>query len=191
MLIGRYTAVLDACVLHPAFVRGVLLWFAAERLFRPLWSATIWEEWERSLRRKFPDKSPEQLAEHRQKMEAEFEDAMVMGFEPLINSLQLPDPDDRHVLAAAIAGKADAIVTANLKDFPEAVTAPFNIEIIHPDDFMVSAIDLDTGRALAALKRHREALTKTNLSAVEYLDRFERCGLIQTHQRLQNLVGLL
>jgi hypothetical protein len=124
-------------------------------------------------------------------MEAEFEDAMVVGFEPFINGLELPDPDDRHVLAAAIAGRADAIVTANLRDFPEAVTAPLNIEVIHPDDFVVNAIDLDTGRALAALRRHREALTKTTPSPAEYLERFERCGLIQTHQRIQNLVDLL
>ena len=177
MLIGRYTAVLDACVLHPVFVRGVLLWFAAERLFRPLWSAAIWTEWERSLQRKHPDVTPEQLQAQRQKMETAFDEAMVVGFDSLINSLTLPDPDDRHVLAAAIVGRADAIVTANLKDFPEAATSPFNIEAIHPDDFIVNAINLDPARALTAFRRHREALSTTSPTPVEYLERFERCGL--------------
>lgn len=191
MLIGRYTAVLDACVLHPGLVRGVLLWFAAERLFRPLWTDEIWREWERSLIRKHPHVTLEQLAPQRRQMQDAFEDARVEGFEPLIEGLTLPDPNDRHVLAAAIAGRADAIVTANLKDFPPAVTAAFNVEIIHPDDFIVSAIDLDTGKALTALRRHREALSNSAPTASAYLDRFERCGLIQSHQRLQDLVDLL
>lgn len=191
MLIGRYTAVLDACVLHPAFVRGALLWFAAERLFRPLWSAEILDEWQRSLVRKFPDLTPEQLAGLRQTMETQFEDAMVTGHEPLIATLNLPDANDRHVLAAAIAGRADAIVTANLRDFPPAQVGLFNIEVIHPDDFFVNAIDLDTGKALTALRRHREALSNSTPTPGEYLLRFERCGLIQTHQRLQAVADLL
>lgn len=191
MLIGRYTAVLDACVLHPVFVRGVLLWFAAERLYRPLWSADILDEWQRSLARKFPELAAEQIAQHRLVMETAFEDAMVTGHQPIAQGLTLPDPDDRHVLAAAIVGRADAIITANLRDFPDEQILPFNVEAIHPDDFIVNAIDLDTGKALAALRRHREALTKTTPNPADYLDRFERCGLIQTHQRLQGVVDLL
>lgn len=191
MLIGRYTAVLDACVLHPAFVRGALLWFAAERLFRPLWSAEILDEWQRSLARKFPDLTPEQLRAQREVMEAQFEDALVTGYEPLIATITLPDPDDRHVLAAAVVGRADAIVTANLRDFPAAQVRLLNVEVIHPDDFFVNAIDLDTSKALTALRRHREALSRSTPTAADYLARFERCGLIQTHQRLQGVVELL
>lgn len=178
-------------MLHPGLVRGVLLWFAAERLFRPLWTDEIWREWERSLIRKHPQVTPEQLWPQREQMQDAFEDAMVEGFEPLIEGLMLPDPGDRHVLAAAIAGRADAIVTANLRDFPPDRTAPFNVEVIHPDDFIVSAIDLDTGKALTALRRHREALSSSAPTASQYLDRFERCGLIQAHQRLQGVVDLL
>lgn len=191
MLIGRYTAVLDACVLHPVFVRGALLWFAHERLYRPLWSAEILDEWQRSLERKFPDVPADKLAGQRAIMVSEFEDAMVCSCEPVAQGLILPDPDDRHVLAAAIVGRADAIITANLKDFPEAQTLQFNVEVIHPDDFLVNAIDLDAGKALAALRRHREALSTSAPSPAEYLERFERCGLIQTHQRLQAVVDLL
>lgn len=191
MLIGRYTAVLDACVLHPVFVRGALLWFAAERLYRPLWSADILDEWQRSLVRKFPDAPAERFAAQRALIESEFEDAMVSGYGGIAPGLDLPDPDDRHVLAAAIIGRADAIITANLKDFPQAQTLPFNVEVIHPDDFLVNAIDLETGRALSALRRHREALSTSAPSPTEYLDRFERCGLIQTRQRLQSVVDLL
>lgn len=191
MLIGRYTAVLDACVLHPAFVRGALLWLAAERLFRPLWSAEILDEWQASLLRKFPELTGDKLAASRTLMEVEFEDAMVSGYQPLIPALTLPDTNDRHVLAAAIIGGADAIVTANLRDFPNEVVGAFDIEVIHPDDFLVNAIDLDTGKALTALRRHRQALAQSRPTTADYLARFERCGLIQTHQRLQDVVDLL
>ena len=64
-------------------------------------------------------------------------------------------------------------------------------EVIHPDDFFVNAIDLDTKRALTALRRHREALSQSTPTGGDYRARFERCGMIQTHQRLQGLVELL
>ncbi len=72
-------------------------------------------------------------------------DCLVTGYEDLIASLSLPDPDDRHVLAAAIRADADVIVTYNLKDFPAETLAPFDIEAQHPDDFLVSLLDQAPG----------------------------------------------
>lgn len=184
MLIGRYLAFLDANVLHPAFLRGALLWFADERLFRPGWSADVMREWRESLKRKRQDLTDDKLDVMQGVMAEQFPEAEIDGYDALISALQLPDENDRHVLAAAIVGKCHGIVTANLKDFPVGYVSSFNIEVIHPDDFIVNIIDLHPSRALAACKRHRAAMSKSAPTADEYLERFEACGLIQAHGRL-------
>ncbi len=193
MIVGRYAAVLDACVLHPSFARGALLWMAAERLFRPLWSERILVEWERSLLRRFPDQTAERLAPVRQQMLDHFEDAMVTGHEPLAAALvaTLPDPNDVHVLAAAIVGRADAIITANRRDFPAEAVSPYRLEITHPDDFIVAMIDLAPERAVSSLRRHRGVLQKPPLDAHAFVDKFAKTGLVQSAARLRTLTGLL
>lgn len=190
MLIGRYTSVLDACVLHPAFLRASLLWFAAERLYRPIWSEQIFEEWARSLKRRFDDPA-EKLKAQRETMERAFPTAMVQLPDGLIEGLGLPDENDRHVLAAAVVGRADAIITTNLKHFPADVCAGYNLEVIHPDDFLVNVIDLHQDRAIAACRKHRAVLKAPPYSAAEFVAKFEAAGLIQTHQRLLPLIDLL
>lgn len=191
MLIGRYSAFLDANVLHPAFLRATLLWFADERLLRPVWSANVLAEWRRSIKERHEDVTDAKIDELQSKFTEHFPDAEVTGYEPFIDGLNLPDPDDRHVLAAAVVGRCNGIITTNLKHFPPETVGVFGIEVVHPDDFIVNVIDLDENRALAALRRHRAAMTQTNPSADEYLARFERSGLIQSHQRLQNRKELL
>ena len=184
MLIGRYLALLDANVLHPAFVRSAMLWFAHERLFRPAWSGHILEEWRRSVQRRHPDTSSDKLDALQTVMTEQFGDALIEGYEPFIDALNLPDKDDRHVLAAAIVGKCHGIITANTKHFPASVMAPFKMEVVHPDAFIVNIIDLHPGRALAACKHHRAAMKQSNPTADEYLDRFAAAGLVQAHARL-------
>ena len=193
MIVGRYAAVLDALVLHPSFARGALLWMAAERLFRPLWSERILAEWERRVSRRFPDRTPEALAPVRQVMIDNFEDAMVTGYEPLAVGLAdvLPDPDDVHVLAAAIVGRADAIITANRRDFPADAVARYRLDITHPDDFIVAMIDLAPERAVSALRRHREVLRKPPMEASSFVDKFAATGLVQSAARLRSLTELL
>ena len=83
-------------------------------------------------------------------------DYLVTGYEDLINSRVLPDPDDRHVLAAAICGGAEVIVTYHRKDFPRKMLAPFDIEAQHSDDFLLSLFDVAPGMVCAAIKRQRE-----------------------------------
>src|SRR3954449_10794149 len=94
-------------------------------LFRALWSAAVHEEWMRALLRNRPDLSRQKLERTRRLMDSHAADALVTGYEDLIPGLQLPDPDDRHVLAAAIRGRADVIVTANLREFPAEHIASF------------------------------------------------------------------
>lgn len=190
MLIGRYTSVLDACVLHPAFLRASLLWFAAEKLYRPIWSEEIFGEWAQSLERRFDD-PPQKLNTQRETMEKAFPGAMVQLPEGLIEGLKLPDANDRHVLAAAIVGRADAIITTNLKHFPPEICGRYSLEVIHPDDFLVNVIDLHQDRAVAACRKHRQVLKNPPYSAAEFVAKFEAAGLIQTHQRLLPLIDLL
>lgn len=191
MLIGRYSAILDACVLHRAFVRNALLWLSHAQLFRPLWSDEILDEWQGSIIRRKADVDKEALADQRQTMTAEFEDAMVSGHQALVPCVTLPDVKDQHVLAAAIVGRADAIVTENLKDFPEQALSVYAIEAIHPDAFLVNVIDLDPSRAIAALKDHRSALSRSTPTPDEYVARFDVEGMHQTRVRLKEFVGLL
>src|SRR5438270_9183993 len=113
---ARYSALLDACVLYPAHLRDLLLSMALTDLFRVRWTDRIHEEWIRNLVAAGHD--AEKLARTRRLMNEAVPDCLIEGYESLIETLKLPDPDDRHVLAAAITGGVDVIVTANLKHFP-------------------------------------------------------------------------
>lgn len=193
MIIGDYSAVLDACVLHPVWLKGALLWMAEEGLFRPLWSEQILDEWERSLTRRFPDTPSDGVKRQRALMTSEFEEAMVTIPPELLAFPQdlLPDQKDNHVLFAAICGRADAIVTANLRDFPIGIMRQYELEIRHPDDFLLDIISLDGKRAVAALQNHRHSLTKSKPDAVAYVERARACQLIQTHAKLQDYLDVL
>lgn len=191
MLVGRYPALLDANVLHPAFVRGALLWFADQRLFQPHWSPDILTEWRTSVIRRFPDVEDAKLLAKQEEMDEFFPDAMVTGYEAFVGCIDLPDAGDRHVLAAAVVGRCAGIVTCNTKHFPAQLVTPLGIEIIHPDDFIVNIIDLHPSRAVTACKNHRAAMKRSDPTPQEFLERYERAGLIQAHQRLSRHVDLL
>jgi hypothetical protein len=122
-------------------------------------------------------------------MQRAFKDAMVSGYDPLLQSCpHLPDPDDRHVLAAAIKTRASIIVTDNLKDFPEAVLKPLELEARSGDAFIADTIDLDIGRAVPALRRMRLRLSKPEKSAEILLLDMEAAGLIETADLLRDHV---
>ena len=139
---GNFTAFLDASVLYPAPLRDLLLELAVADLYRAKWSNSVHGEWIRAVLRNRPDLTPAQLERTRDLMNAHVRDALVVGFEPLIEMLDLPDPDDRHVLAAAVKGRADLIVTANLKDFPAEKLDDWGIEAQHPDQFLTHQFHL-------------------------------------------------
>lgn len=139
---SRYTALFDACVLYPAPLRDFLMQLATTDLFRARWSAHIHEEWIRSVLRDRSDLKRENLEHVRDLMDASVCDCLVENYEPLIERLTLPDPEDRHVLAAAIRGRADVIVTYNLKDFPVEYLCVYDVDAQHPDEFIAHLIDL-------------------------------------------------
>ena len=105
-------------------------------------------------------------------------DCLITGYEELIDSLTLPDPDDRHVLAAAIVGHADVIVTWNVKDFPSESLEAFDILVETPDTFVSHVLDLGKGAALKQVANHRAALRNPPKSVDEYLDTLEAQGLV-------------
>ena len=154
-------------------------------LFQARWSARIHEEWISALLRQRPDLTLAQLDRTRNLMDAHARDALVEDFEDLIDGLALPDPDDRHVLAAAIRGHADVIVTLNLADFPADTLRPYGIEAQHPDEFILHLFDLAPGRVVAAAHEHRASLKNPPKTVADYLSTLESNSLPQTAMELR------
>ncbi len=177
---SHFTVIYDACVLYPAPLRDLLMHLALSDLYRARWSDMIHDEWTRNVQASRPDLMPAQLARTRQLMNANVRDCLVAGFEYLIPSISLPDPDDRHVVAAAIHSGASLIVTFNLKDFPAEAIRPYNLTAQHPDDFIVDLLDLHMAGVLEAAASHRRSLKNPPKTADEYLDTLLAQGLTQS-----------
>ncbi|WP_426446642.1 PIN domain-containing protein [Siccibacter colletis] len=172
-----YPVVLDACVLYPARLRDLLMHLGIAGLYQPKWSAEIHREWCRNLLMNRPDITQAALTRTVELMERALPDARVVGFETLIEGLTLPDENDRHVLAVALRAKAEVIVTLNQKDFPASALQKFNIEALHPDDFITDLLDLSPGIALEAVRRQRQSLRHPPLSTDDFLDMLLKQGL--------------
>ena len=184
-----FIVVYDACVLFPAPLRDLLIRVARTGVVRAHWSDSILEECFRSILRERDDLSAKNLERTRSLMNTALPDARVTGHEPLIESFELPDPDDRHVLAAAVRIGAQAIVTFNLDDFPAAALEPLGIEVKHPDDFMVEALDLAPGAIAAAINDQAAALKNPPKTVAELLDVLQRQGLPLCVARLREAFG--
>jgi predicted nucleic acid-binding protein len=185
------TAVYDANILYPAPLRDLFIRLAQTGLVRAKWTETIHDEWIRNVLEDNPQLSAERLTRTRNLMNEAVRDCLVTGHEDLFESLSLPDPDDRHVLAAAIRAGAEVIVTYNLKDFPAETLARFDIEAQHPDDFLVSLLDLAPELVCAAVKRQREGLRNPPKTAEELLATLENQRLTQAVARRREFTDLL
>jgi hypothetical protein len=185
------TAVYDANILYPAPLRDLFIRLAQAGLVRARWTEAIHDEWVRNVLKDKAALSPERLARTRTLMNEAVRDCLVTGYEGLIDSLALPDPDDRHVHAAAIHADADVIVTFNLKDFPAETLASHGIEAMHPDEFLASLFDAAPGPVCGAVKRQREGLRNPPKTAEELLATLEGQGLVQTVVRLRQFADLL
>jgi hypothetical protein len=191
LTVAAFTALYDACVLYPAPLRDLLMWLALTDLFRARWTNAIHEEWIRNVLKDRPDLTRSQLERTRDLMNANVRDCLVTGYEDLIDAVTLPDPDDRHVLAAAIRGRADVIVTFDLDDFPADAIQPYGIDAQHPDDFVTHLLDLAPITVYRAVKRQREALKNPSKTPEELLETLERQRLVQTAARLRTAIDLL
>lgn len=188
---GNFTVLFDACVLYPAPLRDFLMHLAITDLFRAKWTDEIHNEWIRNLLKNRPDLTQERLRRTRDLMNSNARDCLVSGYEDLIPSLTLPDKNDRHVLAAAICGGADVIVTYNLSDFPAGTLGQYGIEAQHPDEFIIHLIDLAPSVICEAAKRQRLSLKNPPQSVEALLAAYERQGLAQTVSELRLYDGLL
>jgi predicted nucleic acid-binding protein len=180
-----FTVLYDACVLYPAPLRDLLMRLALTDLFRARWTDQIHDEWVRNVLANRPDVKPEQLERTRQLMNVHVRDCLVTGYEALIDGLTLPDPDDRHVLAAAIHGGASVIVTFNLADFPASAVNQLGIESQHPDVFVSQLIDQNAAVVCEAVQRQRSSLKNPPRSVAELLATLEQQGLPVTVSRLR------
>jgi predicted nucleic acid-binding protein len=189
--VSAFTVVVDACVLFPAPIRDLVVRLAITGIFSAKWTDEIHDEWIRNLLKIREDITPESLNRCRQLMNKAVPDCLVEHYQDLIPALKLPDEDDRHVLAAAIRSKANAIVTFNLKDFPESELAKYDIEAIDPDDFLLLQIGLSDSTVCSAAKTARAALKSPSLTVSEYLQNLSKCGLAQTAASLRKYADLL
>ena len=138
-----------------------------------------------------PDRTIEQLNRTSSLMDRAIPDAIVTGHEDLIAGLTLPDPDDRHVLAAAIRCNASVIVTFNEKDFPAEALSHYAMETQHPDVFAENRFDLDHPAVIAAAQRQRQQLKHPPVGVDEFLETLLRQGLVQTSKSLANYRAIL
>ena len=186
-----YTALLDANILYPAPIRDIFLQLAVMDQFQAKWTAEIHEEWINALMRNEPQRDRARLERTRDLMNHATRDCLITGYEHLISALQLPDENDRHVLAAAIVGHCDVIVTQNLQDFPEATLAPYGIEVQHPDEFLCSQLDVNPGLFCQAMRIVRRRLKSPAYSTQQHLDVLTQQGLIATVAELKPFQALL
>jgi predicted nucleic acid-binding protein len=166
---NEYTVILDACVLLPISLTDILLRLAEDpALYCPRWSRHILGEIERNLQIPKFGLTPEKARYRIACMESAFPEAMVTGYEPLIQLME-NGTDDRHVLAAAVRAKADAILTANSKDFAEACLKPLGIKRLTPDQFLLHQWHLDSKLVAKKLRSQAEDSGRSLESLLELL----------------------
>jgi hypothetical protein len=173
-------ALLDACILYPYTLRDTFLRLAKRLLYRPRWTDEINEEWVRNLlANQKVNYGDEAIRRTVHLMNSAFELSRIDKhlYQPLIPRLDLDDANDRHVLAAAIAGEVDFLVTANIRDFPAVKTSSFKGKVVTPDDFLVLLIDKNIGQVVKAIEDQSAGMIKWPKSPVEIVKTLEKVGL--------------
>ncbi len=179
------TVFLDANVLYPAALRDLLMRLALQGVLRARWSERVHEEWMQAVLRDHPHLTRQQMERTRALMDRHAADSLVIGFEHRIAHLTLPDPNDRHVLAAAIHCQAEVILTRNLKDFPEPVLAEYGIQAQAPDPFLHALLVSNPAGVIAAARQHRANLKHPPKTVAEYLASLAQQELHETVAALQ------
>jgi predicted nucleic acid-binding protein len=171
------TVLCDANVLYSIVMTDLILSLGSAELFHPRWTNQIHDEWMRNLLADRPALDPAKIERRRNQMDAAIDDCLIEGYEHLIPTLTLPDEDDRHVLAAAIHGNAQVILTFNQRHFPKHTLSSFGIIAQHPDEFLTSLADHFADEAQEIIEQMRLRKTRPALSREEMLRKIENQGL--------------
>ena len=172
--------VYDANVLYPNVTRDLLIRIAQAGLIHAKWTDKILDETLTALSTKFPEVDGQKWERVRRLMQSAIRDGLVVGYEPLIDVVSgLPDPDDRHVVAAAIKCKAQVIVTNNVRDFPESALATWNVEAKQPDAFVMDQINLDARAVYSAVQQIADTWNNPPGTFNDVLDAMARAGLVE------------
>lgn len=186
-----YTALLDANVLYPAPIRDVLVQLATTGIYRARWSADIHREWIEALLRTQPHLHRDRLERTRDLMDQSVRDCLITGYQDLASTFILPDQDDAHVLAAAIVGRCDVIITRNLKDFPEMILQQYDLVAQDPDEFLCNHLSLAPGHFCTSIRTVRHRLQNPPKTGDEYLDILTGHGLVATAAELRQFKNLI
>ena len=171
---------LDASVLYPVSLRNLLMRLTLDGLYQARWSPDVHREWIGAVLRDNLHIPRERLEAIRDAMDDQAQDALVTGYERRVGRLLLPDPDDRHMLAAAIVCGARVIVTRNLRDFPADKLTPFRIEALHPDVFLRRLLDRSPQAVADAVRSQHARLRNPPLPMADLLAVFLRLDLVET-----------
>lgn len=184
------TVILDANVLYPAPLRDLLIRIALTGVVHARWTEQILDECFRNILARRPDLTDAALRRTRVLMNIAVRDALVTGHEGLADGIVLPDPNDAHVLAAALRAEAQMIVTFNLKDFPDASLGPLGVVAKHPDEFLLEVIEIAPAAVIAAVSDQARALKSPPMTLHDLLDVLVGLALPQSVSRLRELSAL-
>lgn len=190
-MISTFTAFFDANVFYGSALRSLILWLAQTKLFRARWSAEIHDEWIRNLLCNRPDLTREAIVGISRQMDRAVKDVLVTGYEALIPSLNLPDANDRHVVAAAITCRASCIVTFDLKHFPPATLEPFGLHAVHPDKFLLDVESLEPAAFAGAVKDDLVHYINPPKTVSEYAASLRKAGVPDTADHIEKLSVML
>ena len=184
-----FIVIYDANVLYPNTLRDLLIRIAQlPHLVQAKWTDEILDEMLEALRKNRPDISEEKASRLRELMnKAVRRDCLVVGYEPLVEVLDLPDPDDRHVLAAAVKVNAQLIVTWNRKDFPQGKLAPWGVRAKSPDDFVRDTMGIDSQAVWACVQQIVDSRTRPPVTVEDVLDELERDGLVRSVAAMRSM----
>lgn len=176
-----FIVVYDTDALYPNTQRDLLLRIALAKVFvQAKWTDKIIEELAQALTRRFANLTAEKTARLCNLINDSVPDCLVTGYEPLIDGLKLPDPDDRHVLAAAIKAGAQAIGTANVRDYPPEYLQQWDIEAKTPDAFVLDQIHINDKVVFACVQQIADSRRKNPVTVQDVLTQLERSGLVQS-----------
>jgi predicted nucleic acid-binding protein len=180
-----FTVVYDANVFFGNTNRDLHIRIARAGLVQAKWTDQILDEAMRSVAARYPDIEAAKLAHLRELINQAVPDCLVTGYEPLIEGLKLPDPDDRHVLAAAIKASAQVIVTQNLRHFRSGDLTDWNVEAKSPDDFVLDQISIDLKVVYSCVQDIANSRKQRPETVGDVLTQMERAGLVQSAAALR------